>query len=106
MARNVYVLGDAGALTTILNVTCRRCSRRGRLHTAGLLREHGPDTLVPDLIRALVGECPRLRSTDIYDRCDTQCPDLSALFAGDAAKAQRSRLHTTARNLLASEVVG
>jgi hypothetical protein len=26
-----------------------------------------------DLIRALQGECPRLRNTDIYDRCGAYC---------------------------------
>jgi hypothetical protein len=87
MPRNVSTLGEVAALTAMLNVACRKCGRRGRLHTARLLREHGPDKPVPDLIRAPVGECPRLKSTDIYDRCDAHCPDLSALFAGGTAEA-------------------
>jgi len=68
MPRNVYTLRDVAILTARLNVACRKCGRRGRLHTARLLRAYGPDKPVPDLIRALAGECPRLRSTDIYDR--------------------------------------
>ena len=61
--------------TAMLNV-CRKCGRRGRLRTARLLREHGPDTPVPELSRALVGKCPQVRSTDIYDRCDAYCLSL------------------------------
>jgi hypothetical protein len=76
---------DVSALTAMLDVACRKCGRRGRLHIARLRRDRGPSEPVPDLIRALVGECPRLRSTDIRDRCDAHCPDISALFAGSAA---------------------
>lgn len=43
MARNVLTLGAIATLTAVLNVACRTYGRRGRLHTARLLREHGPD---------------------------------------------------------------
>jgi hypothetical protein len=82
MPRNVYILRDVARLTAMLNVACRKRGRRGRLRTARLLREHGPEKSIPDLVHALVGECPQLQSTDIYDRCDAYCPDLAALFAG------------------------
>jgi hypothetical protein len=56
MPRNVYVLRDVMALTEMLNVACRKCDRRGRLRIARLIREHGPNKPMPELIRALVGE--------------------------------------------------
>jgi len=94
MSRKVYVLGDVAALTAMLNVTCRKCGRRVRLRTARLLREHGPDKAMSELIRALVGECPRLRSADIYDRRDAHCPDLSALFTRGDSEARHPRTGT------------
>jgi hypothetical protein len=47
MPRNVYILRDVAALTAMLNVTCRKCGRRGRLHPARLLCEHGPEKSIP-----------------------------------------------------------
>jgi hypothetical protein len=93
MPRNVLTLGEVAVLTAMLNVVCRKCGRRGRLHTARWLGELGPYKPMPDLIRTLVGECPRLQSTDIYDRCDAHCSDLSALFAGGSPEAQRPPRH-------------
>jgi hypothetical protein len=61
----------------------------GAGNTARLLRKlTGQTGAGPD--RALVGECPVLRSGDIFDRCNAHCPDLSALFAGGIAAAQHS----------------
>jgi hypothetical protein len=79
-----------GTLPATLNVACRKCGRRRRLYAARLLREHGPDKPMLDLIRAFEGECPRLRSTDIYDCCDSNCLSLSELFAGGTAEAQHA----------------
>jgi len=90
MPRNVYTLEDVAALTPPLTVACRKCSRRGPFYAARLLREHGPDKPMLDLIRALEGECPRLRNTDIYDRCGAHCLSLSELFAGGTAEAQHA----------------
>ena len=49
---------------------------------------------MPDLTRTSVGECPRLRSADIYDRRDAHCPDLSALFTRGDSKARHPRTGT------------
>jgi hypothetical protein len=94
MPRNVYTLDDVAALTATLNVACRKCGRRGRVHTARLVREYGPDKPMPDLTRPPVGECPRLRSADIYDRRDAHCPDLSALFTRGDSEARHPRTGT------------
>jgi hypothetical protein len=94
MPLNVYVLRDVAALTAVLNVTCRKCGRRGRLHTARWVREYGPDRPMPDLTRTPVGECPRLRSADIYDRRDAHCPELSAQFIRGDSEARHPRTGT------------
>jgi hypothetical protein len=75
------LLGDVAARTDHLTISCRACPRRGRLRTDKLLIEHGAAMGIPDLLRILAGDCPRLGSTDITKRCDVHAPDLQALFA-------------------------
>ena len=79
---------EVAARTPTLTVACRKCGRTGRLRTAWLLGKYGPHKPMLDLILALLSECPRLRSTDIYDRCEAYCPDLAALSAGGTAEVQ------------------
>jgi len=54
----------------MLEVTCRRCERRGRLSLKRLLAEHGSDMDLPTLGTVLAGDCPDARSVSIYDGCD------------------------------------
>jgi hypothetical protein len=35
---------------------------------------------MPALLRLLAGDCPKLASVNLYDRCDVRSPTLSALF--------------------------
>jgi hypothetical protein len=44
-----------------------KCGRNGRLRTARLLAEHGPDIKLPDLLR-VIAQCPKWGSMD--DPCD------------------------------------
>jgi hypothetical protein len=44
-----------------------KCGRYGRLRTARLLAEHGPDIKLPDLLRQ-IARCPKWDSMD--DPCE------------------------------------
>jgi hypothetical protein len=50
-------------------IECDKCGRHGRLHTAKLLAEHGPDVKMPDLLRT-IARCPKWGSMD--DCCRAQ----------------------------------
>ena len=53
------LLVDVANRTDTLDVGCNRCNRRGRLSTARLLGEHGPEMPMPDLLRLISADCPK-----------------------------------------------
>jgi len=57
-------------------VSCNRCDRRGKLRTARLLDEHGPDLSVPALRRILAADCPRMVEGKFHDICGVFFPGL------------------------------
>jgi hypothetical protein len=63
-----------------IEAACRACDRRGRLRTDKLVREHGKAMQMPELPRAISGECPKLAAAEVHDRCDIHRPTLDALF--------------------------
>ena len=78
MARDVILLGEVAERgATMIELRCGRCDRQGRLSTARLLAEHGPGAAMGEVMRAQVGDCPKRESTQIQERCDPYCPDLS-----------------------------
>jgi hypothetical protein len=77
---DVILLGQVASRTEFLVIACRACPWRGRLRTARLVREHGPEAPMPAVMRSIIGDCPRLHATDIYGRCDAHCPELPRLF--------------------------
>jgi hypothetical protein len=79
------LLGEVAARTDEIAVACRACPRQGRLRTDRLLQEHGPAMEMPNLLRILAGDCPRLNSGNMTVRCDAHCPTLSALFGAAPA---------------------
>jgi hypothetical protein len=50
-----------------LTIVCAQCGRRGRYNVARLMERHG-DAKLTELLCTLV-ECPKAKSTNIYDRC-------------------------------------
>lgn len=77
-------LGDVAAVLPVLVVSCRKCERRGKLSTAKLLRQHGPDFAMTDLRRILAGDCPRLLAALMRDPCDASFPDLPKWFGSSS----------------------
>ena len=54
--RMFYTLADYPHET--VEIECAKCGRHGRLRTARLLAEHGPDIKLPDLLRE-IAQCPK-----------------------------------------------
>jgi hypothetical protein len=79
MPSSVRTLGEIASHTAVLEVACNRCERGGRLRTACLVVEHGPDTPMPALLRMLAADCPRMQVGRTYDVCSVHCPQMSKL---------------------------
>ena len=54
--RMFYTLADYPH--EMVEIECAKCGRHGRLRTARLLAEHGPDIKLPDLLRE-IAQCPK-----------------------------------------------
>src|SRR3954454_5263822 len=74
------LLGAVAALTETIEIACKACPRHGVLRTDKLLADHGRNKPMPELLRLLAGDCPRLRATNLYDRCHVHSPTLGELF--------------------------
>ena len=53
----------------VLTVVCEPCGRRERYDVESLKRQYNGDMKMPDLLAALVADCPKQRSFSNYDRC-------------------------------------
>jgi hypothetical protein len=73
----VVSLGQVAARLPMLEVSCNRCDRRGRMHTDRLIAEHGPDMPIPQLRRLIAADCPRMIAGRMHDVCGVRFPGLS-----------------------------
>jgi hypothetical protein len=78
---NYLTLADLIGRADMLELRCGRCERRGRLSVARLAREHPPETSLASIMRAQIGDCPKLTERRIEARCDPYSPTLWPLFA-------------------------
>jgi hypothetical protein len=69
MARDAILLSDMRVPT--LGIVCALCQRRERFEVESLKLQYGGDVKMPDLLAALVADCPKKqqRSLSVYDRC-------------------------------------
>ena len=67
MPRDAILLSDMRV--PVLTVVCDLCQRHERFDVESLKRQHGGDMKMPDLLAALVADCPKTPSFSIYDRC-------------------------------------
>ena len=58
MRHGSVTLGDLVGRLAILEIMCSRCERRGRLRVDRLIAQYG-DAELPELRRALAGDCPK-----------------------------------------------
>jgi hypothetical protein len=80
--KGVLVLADLIGRADTLELHCDRCGCRGRLSVARLAREHPPETPLPRIMRAHIGDCPNRNAQQKRERCDPYSPTLLRLFAG------------------------
>ncbi len=67
------------ARLSVIDVSCNRCDRRGRLNTARLVAERGADMSAPRLLRLLSADCPKRIAGQWHDVCGVHLPQLSKL---------------------------
>ncbi len=65
MAKDAFTLSDIREPTR--TIVCQPCGRRGRYSVERLLAKHG-DAKILYLLAELTN-CPKVQSTNIYDRC-------------------------------------
>jgi hypothetical protein len=73
----VVTLGQVATRLPMLDVSCNRCDRRGRLRTNRLMAEHGPDMPIPALLRIIAADCPRMVAGRMHDVCGVHFPGLA-----------------------------
>jgi hypothetical protein len=61
-------LSQSDARGPTISIVCEPCCRRRRYCVATLIEGHGADAKMPDLL-AMLANCPKAQSTNIYDRC-------------------------------------
>jgi hypothetical protein len=59
MPRDFISLSDMPQ--AVLGITCDLCQRRKQFDVEALMREHGGDVKMPELLGRLVADCPRQR---------------------------------------------
>jgi hypothetical protein len=73
-SKGAVTLGDIVGRVRMLEIACRHCKRHGWLSVARLVEERGADFTLPYLRERLAGDCPRLLSAWIYERCGAYFP--------------------------------
>jgi hypothetical protein len=77
---NFITFGDIEGKLTILRVECTRCSRRGRYNVAKLIAQYGRSGNLSKWVSDLKGDRPQRDASELRERCDLVCPDLSKVL--------------------------
>ena len=100
LMRSYYTLSDYPH--EMVEIEWAKCGRHGRLRTAQLLAEHGPDIKLLDLL-GVIAQCPKWGS--MSDACEAQYSPASQidaalpLEADISATADRAHLSSTASQI-------
>jgi hypothetical protein len=73
MPKDAFTLSDVREPT--LTIVCEPCGRRGRYNVQRLAATHGNAKIL--YLLAELTHCPKVQSTDIYDRCKARYEGLS-----------------------------
>jgi hypothetical protein len=76
---DVHTLARIAARTSMLNVACSRCQRRGRYRLDKLIARHGANAGVRIIVPELTADCPQRNSAALMERCDILFPELAVL---------------------------
>lgn len=77
---DVLALGEIAARTSMLEIACSRCERRGRYRLDTLIARHGAGAGVRVIVPELTADCPQRESPALMERCDVLFPELPTLF--------------------------
>ena len=61
------------------SVECSKGGRAGQYRVIRLMEECGPDTLMPELLAKISGDCPKRQAGELHDPCRARMPDLARL---------------------------
>ena len=78
--KGAITIGQVAQRTAMLDVACRRCTRRGRVSMARLMREHGGDAALWEAFIGVNDDCPNKDNVAAGKACSIYWPQLSALF--------------------------
>lgn len=84
----------------MIGIACRKCNRRGRLHTATPLACYAAELQMPDLLPLLAKGCPRLDSVSIQDRCGAYYLRSSRRVLRPGRRRTVAMLEVTARKVI------
>jgi hypothetical protein len=73
MPKDALTLSDVREPT--LTIVCEPCGRRGRYNVERLVAKHGNAKIL--YLLAEITNCPKVQSTNIYDRCKAAYEGLS-----------------------------
>jgi hypothetical protein len=76
MPAGYITLGQISGGLSVLEVSCNRCDRRGRLNVDRLIAEHGQQLPVPELRHLVASDCPRMMAGHLHDVCGVHFPGL------------------------------
>jgi hypothetical protein len=76
---DLITLGEIAARTSVLEVACSRCERRGRYRLDKLIARYG-DGEAREMIPELTADCPKRGSASLMERCDVLFLGLAKLF--------------------------
>jgi hypothetical protein len=80
MPRSYLVFGDIEGKLDVLRVECTKCDRKGRYSVAKLIEKHGRNGNMSKWVSELRGDYPKREASQLRDRCDVVCPDLSKVL--------------------------
>jgi hypothetical protein len=67
----------SAARLSVLEVSCNRCDRPGRLNVDRLIAEHGEQPPIPALRQIVAADCPRMIEGKISDPWEVHFPGLA-----------------------------
>jgi hypothetical protein len=73
MPKDAFTLSEVREPT--LTIVCEPCGRRGRYNVERLMAEHGDAKIL--YLLAEITNCPKVQSTNIYDRCKAKYEGLT-----------------------------
>jgi len=71
--KDAFTLSDVREPT--LTIVCEPCGRRGRYSVERLMAKYGDDKIL--FLLPAIANCPKARSTNIYDRCKVRYEGLT-----------------------------